>query len=110
MIPAIIPIILKLRSAGHEALLAGGCVRDHLLGRNPKDFDVATSATPQQVIALFPGSLTVGAHFGVVIVRHEDEQVEVATFTRMAVIKMGATQRASHFPLLRKMHSVVTSL
>jgi tRNA nucleotidyltransferase/poly(A) polymerase len=80
MITAAIHIIQTLRSAGHEALLAGGCVRDHLLGRDPKDFDVATSATPQQVIALFPGALTVGAHFGVVIVRHEDEQIEVATF------------------------------
>ena len=80
MLSAVIPIIQKLRSAGHEALLAGGCVRDHLLGREPKDYDVATSATPQQVIALFPGALTVGAHFGVVIVRHGSEQIEVATF------------------------------
>jgi poly(A) polymerase len=80
MLSAVISIIQKLRSAGHEALLAGGCVRDHLLGREPKDHDVATSATPQQVIALFPGALTVGAHFGVVIVRHSGEQIEVATF------------------------------
>jgi poly(A) polymerase len=80
MLSAVISIIQKLRSAGHEALLAGGCVRDHLLGREPKDYDVATSATPQQVIALFPGALTVGAHFGVVIVRHGGEQIEVATF------------------------------
>ena len=80
MLSAVISIIQKLRSAGHEALLAGGCVRDHLLGREPKDYDVATSATPQQVIALFPGALTVGAHFGVVIVRHSGEQIEVATF------------------------------
>ena len=57
MLTAVIPIIQKLRSAGHEALIAGGCVRDHLLGRDPKDYDVATSATPQQVIALFPGAL-----------------------------------------------------
>jgi poly(A) polymerase len=80
MLSAVIPIIQKLRSAGHEALLAGGCVRDHLLGREPKDYDVATNATPQQVIALFPGALTVGAHFGVVIVRQGSEQIEVATF------------------------------
>lgn len=77
---AAIEIIQTLRREGHEALLAGGCVRDHLLGRVPKDHDVATSATPQQVIRLFPGALTVGAHFGVVIVRRGDEQVEVATF------------------------------
>jgi tRNA nucleotidyltransferase/poly(A) polymerase len=80
MIEAAIHIIQTLRAAGHEALLAGGCVRDHLLGREPKDYDVATSATPDQVIRLFPGALTVGAHFGVVIVRHEAVQIEVATF------------------------------
>ncbi len=73
-------IIQKLRQNGHEALLAGGCVRDHLLGRVPKDYDVATSATPEQVVRLFPGALTVGAHFGVVIVRAGEEQIEVATF------------------------------
>ncbi len=77
---AAIEIIRILRRAGHEALLAGGCVRDYLLGREPKDHDVATSATPRQVLLLFPGALTVGAHFGVVIVRRGDEQVEVATF------------------------------
>jgi poly(A) polymerase len=77
---AAVEIIQTLRRAGHEALLAGGCVRDYLLGRAPKDHDVATSATPQQVIRLFPGALTVGAHFGVVIVRRGEEQVEVATF------------------------------
>jgi tRNA nucleotidyltransferase/poly(A) polymerase len=80
MLQAAIHIIQTLRSAGHQALLAGGCVRDHLLGREPKDYDVATSATPDQVIRLFPGALTVGAHFGVVIVRRGEVQIEVATF------------------------------
>lgn len=80
MLSAATQIIQKLRHSGHEALLAGGCVRDHLLGRTPKDYDVATSATPEQVIALFPGSLTVGAHFGVVIVRLGEAHIEVATF------------------------------
>lgn len=73
-------IIEKLTQAGHTALLAGGCVRDMLLGREPKDYDVATSATPEQVVRLFPGAQTVGAHFGVVIVRMNHEHVEVATF------------------------------
>ena len=80
MLQDAINIIQTLRKAGHQALLAGGCVRDHLLGREPKDYDVATSATPDQVIRLFPGALTVGAHFGVVIVRRGDVQIEVATF------------------------------
>jgi len=80
MLDAAIHIIQKLRRSGHEALLAGGCVRDHLLGRDPKDYDVATSATPAQVEALFPGAQMVGAHFGVVIVKLHDVHVEVATF------------------------------
>lgn len=66
-----------LRAAGHSAYLAGGCVRDLLRGREPADFDVATAARPDQVLALFPGSVAVGAHFGVVLVQGE---VEVATF------------------------------
>jgi poly(A) polymerase len=78
---AAIQIIQKLTTAGHTALLAGGCVRDMLLGREPKDYDVATSARPEQVVKLFPGSKTVGAHFGVVVVRAgEHDFVEVATF------------------------------
>lgn len=73
-------IARRLLDAGHEALFAGGCVRDGLLGKTPKDYDVATSATPQQVLKLFPGSNEVGAHFGVVIVKHGGHHVEVATF------------------------------
>lgn len=75
-----IKVITKLTQAGHTALLAGGCVRDMLLGREAKDYDVATSATPEQVVRLFPGAQTVGAHFGVVIVRLDHQHVEVATF------------------------------
>ncbi|RYD44228.1 MAG: CCA tRNA nucleotidyltransferase [Verrucomicrobiaceae bacterium] len=66
--------------AGHEALLAGGCVRDKLLGREPKDFDIATSARPEEVLSIFPGSNEVGAHFGVVIVKHHGHHIEIATF------------------------------
>ena len=73
-------VIRTLRAAGHEALLAGGCVRDLILGRPPKDYDVATSARPEQVVALFPKALTVGAAFGVVVVVEEAVEVEVATF------------------------------
>ncbi len=70
----------RLAEAGHEALFAGGCVRDGLLGREPKDYDIATSATPKQILRLFPGSNAVGAHFGVIIVRHHGHPVEIATF------------------------------
>ena len=70
-------VTAALRAAGHAAYLAGGCVRDLVAGREPSDFDVATAARPEQVLALFPGSVLVGAHFGVVLVERE---VEVATF------------------------------
>ncbi|MCX5675205.1 MAG: hypothetical protein NTX87_09360, partial [Planctomycetota bacterium] len=73
-------VIVRLREAGHEALLAGGCVRDLLLGRPAKDYDVATSARPEEVLRLFPKALTVGVSFGVVVVADGPLQVEVATF------------------------------
>src|ERR1700721_947157 len=64
-------ILHKLHEEGHQAYLAGGCVRDLLLGRDPKDYDVATSATPDIVLDLFPRTFAVGAHFGVVLVSME---------------------------------------
>ncbi|HEX3746803.1 MAG TPA: CCA tRNA nucleotidyltransferase [Bryobacteraceae bacterium] len=72
--------IARLRHAGHQAYLVGGCVRDLLLGGKPKDFDVATDARPDRIMSLFPNSGCVGAHFGVVLVRDAFAQVEVATF------------------------------
>ena len=75
-------IVRALKGAGHEAVLAGGCVRDRLLGIVPKDYDVATSATPEQVKAVFPGSKGVGEAFAVVLVRHEEVVTEVATFRK----------------------------
>jgi len=77
---AAIKIIRKLKSEGFQALLAGGCVRDMLMGRAAKDYDVATDARPGQVRKLFLRTLEVGAKFGVVIVLMKDKQVEVATF------------------------------
>ncbi len=70
----------RLAAAGHEAMFAGGCVRDVLLGRPPQDYDIATSATPAEVLALFPGANEVGAHFGVVIAKHGGHHVEIATY------------------------------
>lgn len=77
---AAIKILRKLRSNGFEALLAGGCVRDMLLGQRAKDYDVATNAQPNEVTGLFERTLKVGAKFGVIIVLIENQQVEVATF------------------------------
>jgi len=69
-----------LRRHGHQALLAGGCVRDLLLGREASDYDVATDATPTRVMELFPESVAVGAQFGVILVPRDGLKVEVATF------------------------------
>src|SRR5215472_4092607 len=61
-------IVRTLRDRGHQAFFAGGCVRDLLLGRPPADYDVATDATPRQVMCIFPETYAVGAQFGVVLV------------------------------------------
>src|SRR3954469_5248851 len=73
-------VIARLRAAGHQAWLVGGCVRDLLLNPPPKNFDIVPDARPDRIMDLFPGSGSVGAHFGVVLVRDYFEQVEVATF------------------------------
>ena len=73
-------IARRLQEAGHTAYFAGGCVRDELLGGAPKDFDIATDATPPAVQKLFPNSHAVGAHFGVIVVREDAENFEIATF------------------------------
>lgn len=72
--------VARLRAAGHQAYLVGGCVRDLLLHVEPKDFDVATDARPDRLVELFPNSSCVGAQFGVVLVRDGAAQVEIATF------------------------------
>jgi poly(A) polymerase len=73
-------IVSKLRAAGHEAYFVGGCVRDMVLGLEPVDYDIATSAHPETVVQLFPRTETVGARFGVVLVIHRGQPFEVATF------------------------------
>jgi len=77
---AAIRIIRTLHSEGYQGLLAGVCVRDMLLGRSAKDYDVATDAHPKDVIKLFRRTLKVGAKFGVVMVLTGDTRTEVATF------------------------------
>jgi len=90
-------IVARLRAAGQQAYLVGGCVRDLLLGREPKDFDVATDARPDRVSELFERSEMVGAHFGVVLVRENTAQVEVATFRSDVSYSDGRRPDAVHF-------------
>src|SRR3981189_3118162 len=78
-------IVVKLRGAGHQVYFAGGCVRDMLLAVEPKDFDVATSATPDAGMEMFRKTYAVGAHFGVMMGCTPDGDggeiaTEVATF------------------------------
>ena len=82
-----ISIVRTLREKGYHAYLVGGCVRDLLLGREPADYDVATDATPDQVMRIFPQTYAVGAQFGVVLVpivqsdgENNEKTIEVATF------------------------------
>jgi poly(A) polymerase len=73
-------VVRRLVEAGHQAYWAGGCVRDLVLGREPADYDVATSATPEEVLRLYPDAVTVGAQFGVIRVSPGGADIEVATF------------------------------
>ena len=78
--PAALKVLYHLKDAGYEAYLVGGCVRDLLLGHEPKDFDVATNASPEQVNQLFKRSRLIGRRFKLVHVRYGREVIEVATF------------------------------
>ncbi len=72
--------VQRLREAGHQTYWVGGCVRDLVLGREPTDYDIATSAAPDEVVCLFPNSITVGAQFGVVKALLGEHEIEIATF------------------------------
>lgn len=94
-------IVKRLRGAGYEALFAGGCVRDELLGRTPKDYDVATNATPDEIRLVFGRrrTLAIGAAFGVIGVLGPRgmDPVEVATFREEAEYSDGRRPDAVHF-------------
>ena len=86
-----------LQAAGHEALFAGGCVRDRLLGRPVSDYDVATAARPEQVEALFEKTVAVGAAFGVIVVVLDGVEIEVATYREDVGIKDGRHPESIRF-------------
>ena len=75
-------IVRRLQQAGHQAVFAGGSVRDALLGLEPADYDIATSATPDEVEALFERTIPIGRHFGILLVASGDHHFEVATFRK----------------------------
>ncbi len=79
---AALAVVKSLQTAGFTAFFAGGCVRDELLGRTPKDYDVATDALPDQVESLFSKTIPIGKAFGVIAVADGKETVEVATFRK----------------------------
>jgi poly(A) polymerase len=75
-----VAIVKRLRQEGYESYLAGGCVRDFLLNKAPQDYDIATSARPEDVQRIFPRTIAVGAQFGVIIVMLDGDSFEVASF------------------------------
>ena len=77
-------ILYRLHSRGFIAYLVGGCVRDLMLGRTPKDFDIGTNATPGQIKRLFHNCRLIGRRFRLAHIRFQDETIEVSTFRRAA--------------------------
>lgn len=90
-------IVLRLKKAGYEAYFVGGCVRDFVLGIVPDDYDIVTSALPDQVIALFKRTVAIGAKFGVVAVIVEGHSYEVATFRSDDIYIDGRRPSNIHF-------------
>ena len=90
-------VIARLHEHGHIAYFAGGCVRDMVRGLMPKDYDIVTDARPDTVQKLFPRTVAVGAHFGVIIVLENGFQFEVATFRSDDAYIDGRHPSAVHF-------------
>ena len=84
MSPNALRALYHLRDNGYVAYLVGGCVRDILLGREPKDFDVVTTATPNEVKKLFRNCRLIGRRFRLAHLHYQDEIIEVATFRSLA--------------------------
>ncbi len=105
--PFAISIVRTLRERGQQAYLVGGCVRDLLLGREPGDYDVATDATPDEVMRIFPDTYAVGAQFGVVLVPIPDNPQQSVIPSEAGVSRsespaqsrdllLGSTSKAAH--------------
>jgi poly(A) polymerase len=86
---AAVEAVRTLKEAGHEAYFAGGCVRDRLMDNEPTDYDIATDAKPEAVAALFRRAQRVGESFGVMLVRHHGQPIQIATFRTEGVYSDG---------------------
>jgi poly(A) polymerase len=95
-------IVRRLQTAGFEAFWVGGCVRDFLLGREPRDYDIATNARPEQTEKLFPKIIPVGKQFGVLLVVENGHQFQIATFRAESDYKDGRRPENVHFSNARE--------
>jgi poly(A) polymerase len=97
-----IRVVKTLQAEGFIAYFAGGCVRDRLMGREPKDYDVATNARPDEVETLFQKTIPIGKAFGVIAVVEGKETIEVATFRKDAGVFDGRHPETIHFSAPRE--------
>ena len=95
-------IIHRLRESGHEAYFVGGCVRDFILNQTSSDYDIVTSARPEEVMKLFPRTVAIGAKFGVVAVIIDNHPFEVATFRSDDVYEDGRHPSRIHYSTARE--------
>lgn len=95
-------IVSRLQAEGYEAFWVGGCVRDFLLGRDPKDYDIATNATPEQSEKLFPKTIPVGRQFGVLLVVEDGHEFQIATFRAEANYRDGRRPEEVRFSHARE--------
>lgn len=96
-----VKVLYRLQKEGYDAYLVGGGVRDLLLGLEPKDFDIATNAKPEEVKKIFKNSLLIGKRFKLVHVRFRDEVIEVATFRKESFAEQMPTQHSDHGVIIR---------
>jgi hypothetical protein len=97
-----IEIIQKLRDRQYEAYLVGGCVRDMVMGLEPADYDIATSARPEQIMSMFSRTEAIGAQFGVVLVIHHGIRSKSPRFVRMKPTSTAAVPPALSSPMQRQ--------
>ncbi|KUG23559.1 trna nucleotidyltransferase [hydrocarbon metagenome] len=95
-------IVRLLKQSGHEAYFVGGCVRDFILGSVSSDYDIVTSARPNEIISLFPNTIAIGAKFGVIAVIVENHLFEVATFRGDDVYEDGRHPSRIHYSSARE--------